>query len=305
MTSGLLGEFCAWQAVAEGPPRRVRAFRHSGAGVVASVPQRRRAGLRGRRARLPQDRRRDPGVIRPEHLQVRPGSDSRGRYSSTAAGVRPARVGWFRAEHDDRPVQWRYQLSFRLAAVALCALALLPLAGRGGASPAPTAPPLSSAAPATAALPPRPVTLSLDNLVDPCSLLTPAQRQQLSVQGSGTSDEDFGGPLQGGPICLWVNTAEKPDNEYTGSAVLNHGAEYALGNEPLRMVDGFAATTTTSVGSDPNYYCGLLVRQPAQGLPRYEPPDRLRQRPEARGGHVDNASRPAGSVRTAVIQSES
>ena len=79
------------------------------------------------------------------------------------------------------------------------------------------------------------------------------------MESSGTNNEDFGGPLKGGPICLWTNTAERPDNEYAGSAVLNHGAEYALGNEPLRMVDGFAATTTTSLGSDPNFYCGLLV----------------------------------------------
>lgn len=49
--------------------------------------------------------------------------------------------------------------------------------------------------------------------------------------------------------------------------VLNQGAEYALGREPLRSVDGFAATTTGSVGSDPAYYCLMLVDvAPGQSL---------------------------------------
>ena len=49
--------------------------------------------------------------------------------------------------------------------------------------------------------------------------------------------------------------------------MLAQGAEYALGLEPLRSVDGFAATTTGSVGSDPAYYCLMLVDvEPGQSL---------------------------------------
>jgi len=101
------------------------------------------------------------------------------------------------------------------------------------------------------------VELSVDNL-DPCTLLTAVQRQQLGVRGGHLDNENFGGPLQG-PSCYWSNTPASPDNTYTGGPVLNHGADFALGAEPLHSVDGFAATTTTSTGSDPNFYCGILV----------------------------------------------
>lgn len=69
-------------------------------------------------------------------------------------------------------------------------------------------------------------------------------------------------------MCLWSNYPAHPDNGLTGSAVLNHGAEYGLGyHEPLRSIDGFAATTTTSRGSDPNYFCAVLVDvAPGQAL---------------------------------------
>jgi hypothetical protein len=49
--------------------------------------------------------------------------------------------------------------------------------------------------------------------------------------------------------------------------VLGQGADYALGREPLRTVSGFAATTTGSTGSDPSYYCLMLVDvAPGQSL---------------------------------------
>ena len=68
-------------------------------------------------------------------------------------------------------------------------------------------------------------------------------------------------------MCVWANLPRHPDNSYGGGAILNQGAEYALGLEPLRTVDGFAATTTGSVGTDPTYYCGLLVDvAPGQAL---------------------------------------
>jgi hypothetical protein len=109
------------------------------------------------------------------------------------------------------------------------------------------------------------VQLRLDS-VDPCTLLTDAQRNPLGLNPGSSTGENFGGPVQG-TVCVWTSKASTPDNEYTGGAVLNHGAEYALGAEPVRTVGGFAATTTTSMGSDPNFYCGLLVDvAPGQAL---------------------------------------
>ncbi|HWN33237.1 MAG TPA: DUF3558 family protein, partial [Pseudonocardia sp.] len=112
---------------------------------------------------------------------------------------------------------------------------------------------------------PRPVELRLDG-VNPCDLLSGIQRHQLDVNPGSSNGEDYGGPLKG-PVCVWANLPRHPDNSYGGGAILNQGAEYALGLEPLRTVDGFAATTTGSVGTDPTYYCGLLVDvAPGQAL---------------------------------------
>jgi len=134
--------------------------------------------------------------------------------------------------------------------------------GCGGPAQRQSAPPQPAA---SAALPPRPVELPLGG-VDPCALLTDDQRGKLHLDPGDSSHENFGGPVQG-PVCVWTNTPKTPDNEYSGAAILNHGAEYALGAEALRTVDGFAATTTTSIGSDPNFYCGLLVDvAPGQAL---------------------------------------
>jgi hypothetical protein len=109
------------------------------------------------------------------------------------------------------------------------------------------------------------VELRLDN-VDPCSLLTDAQRSQLGVAQGTSNGPVYSGPLQG-PICVWPNLALSPDNGWTGGVVLNHGADYALGREPLRSVDGFAATTTGSTGTDPAFYCLILVDvAPGQAL---------------------------------------
>jgi hypothetical protein len=89
---------------------------------------------------------------------------------------------------------------------------------------------------------------------------------QFGVNGGTFENTDFGGPLQGAD-CVWSNLPKSPDNAFTGGPVTNHGAEFALGKEPLRTVDGFAATTTTSLGSDPNFYCLMLVDvAPGQAL---------------------------------------
>jgi hypothetical protein len=68
-------------------------------------------------------------------------------------------------------------------------------------------------------------------------------------------------------MCVWPSLADTPDNGWTGGEILNHGAEYALGREPLRTVGGFAATTTGSTGANPAYYCLMLVDvAPGQAL---------------------------------------
>jgi Protein of unknown function (DUF3558) len=153
-----------------------------------------------------------------------------------------------------------------VAGVMGLAAALFVLAGCGGAVETPSATPAPSAvSPTVSPLPPRPVVLRLDT-VNPCTLLTDSQRTELGVSAgqlmNGNGDTT---PLQG-LSCGWAGSF-RPDNGYIGGAVLNHGAEFALSAEPVRSVGGFAATTTTSTGSDPNFFCGLLVDvAPGQAL---------------------------------------
>jgi Protein of unknown function (DUF3558) len=131
-------------------------------------------------------------------------------------------------------------------------------------SPGPP-PPASQAVPAGPALPARPVELRLDG-VDPCSLVTMAQRSQLGVNQGQAARGSESSALRGSS-CVWSNIPDSPDNAWSGRLVLGQGAEYALGREPLRTVDGFAATTTGSMGSDPAYYCLMLVDvAPGQSL---------------------------------------
>jgi hypothetical protein len=154
----------------------------------------------------------------------------------------------------------------RRLAECLAVLTILGLVGCGGAAAPATAPPESVAAPARPALPARPVELRLEG-VDPCSLLTDAQQKQLGVRGgTAVGIEASSGPLRG-PSCSWDNFPQRPSNGYFGRAVLTQGAEFSLGLEPLRTVDGFAATTAGSTGSDSAYLCGILVDvAPGQSL---------------------------------------
>ena len=100
--------------------------------------------------------------------------------------------------------------------------------------------------------------LRLDG-VDPCTLLTSNQRSALGVgTGQASTTRPSDGTVQGA-ACLWLSLSQHPAEGYTATAALNQGAEVALSAEPLRSVDGFAATTTTSSGSDPRHFCGLLV----------------------------------------------
>lgn len=70
-----------------------------------------------------------------------------------------------------------------------------------------------------------------------------------------------------GAACEWSTTKAHQRIGYGGSLVTNRGAEYALGAEPLRAVGGYAATTTGSALSDPQWYCAMLVDvAPGQSL---------------------------------------
>jgi hypothetical protein len=104
---------------------------------------------------------------------------------------------------------------------ALCtALAL-------SACTSPTATPTSAPPPPAPSLPPRPLEMRLDG-IDPCALLTAAQRSTLGVgpgQASTTSPSDS--TVQGA-ACLWLTVEQHPAEGYTATAVLNQGAEVAL-----------------------------------------------------------------------------
>ena len=146
-------------------------------------------------------------------------------------------------------------------------LAVLALAGAAGCDATPAAAPAeSAAAPARPVLPPRPLELRLDG-IEPCSLLTEAQAGRLGVNSGTAADASASsGPLRG-PSCLWSNFPNSPDASFLSRAVLTQGAELGLGREPLRTVDGFAATTEGSIGTDPSHYCLMLVDvAPGQSL---------------------------------------
>jgi Protein of unknown function (DUF3558) len=140
------------------------------------------------------------------------------------------------------------------------AIAVLTLVGCGRPTAQPAAPPPIPASPSesTAPLPPRPSELRLAG-VDPCALLTEAQRAKIGVRtgvSSGDTDE------LGSPGCVWLNTADHPDNSWVAKTVTKRGAEYALGSvtgAKLVSVTGFPAVETTSNFADPQHECLLYV----------------------------------------------
>lgn len=137
-------------------------------------------------------------------------------------------------------------------------LLLLGVAGCGGGRPS-TPPSVSSAAtaPALPGLPPRPAVVPVDG-VDPCGLLTEAQRSQFGVGAGQPSSTDYGGPNKG-PSCAWLSLTPPPDYGYSARAVLNRGVDAVHSQEPPRVVDGFAAVTTGTIGTDPAIYCQIFL----------------------------------------------
>jgi hypothetical protein len=139
-------------------------------------------------------------------------------------------------------------------------IALVALTGCG--SPVAAPPP----APAVGnGLPPRPAVLRIDG-IDPCTLLTPAQAGQLDVEEGRRNDYAPGTPIQG-TACDWSTDEPRMRIHHGASLILNRGADYALGQEPLRNVDGYTATTTSSDLEDPRWHCFVVVDTgPGQSL---------------------------------------
>ena len=134
---------------------------------------------------------------------------------------------------------------------------LLGLAGCGGPAVPPPAPaplPSQSASP----LPPRPAELRLDT-VNPCALLTDAQRGELHMnQGKFSYDEDS----TRYPVCQWDNSPQRPQMTWLGRLQLRQGADYALDSatgHQIVQVGGFTAVQTSADGQDPRSHCILLV----------------------------------------------
>jgi hypothetical protein len=138
--------------------------------------------------------------------------------------------------------------------VAMLILSVAACSGQSG-GPAPTNGPGLVPSPA---LPPRPADLSVDG-INPCDLLTEAQYRGLGLNtGTPVPDSGSGSPTSG-EGCLWTNFPDRPDNAW-GAVVLPHtGADYAMGGDPIRFVDGFAATTGGTAGTDQDHYCAMLV----------------------------------------------
>ena len=150
-----------------------------------------------------------------------------------------------------------------------CAVAagvtVLAVAGCGGPAPAPAPVPPPTSAPAATGLPPRPMTLSIEG-VDPCSLVTDAQLATLRPGLVSTGAVQADGFVHG-MSCSWEEYLRGPDETWGVVLATSPGAEFALGKDPMRLVQGFAATSTTAMGTDPRWYCTMFVDiAPGQSL---------------------------------------
>lgn len=83
--------------------------------------------------------------------------------------------------------------------------------------------------------------------------------KQLGVGAGSRQDYKPGLPLQG-TVCDWSNfPARRQSVDQSVSLLTNRGAEFALGGESLRAVEGYAATTTSSAIGKAQYECLLFV----------------------------------------------
>lgn len=109
----------------------------------------------------------------------------------------------------------------------------------GGTEPAPTA---SGSEPQ---LPPRPREVRVDN-VDPCTLITPDQQQQLGID---STPRPGGGSSRGEPACSFGHAKSEPFFSFNLVTVPFEGAEAWLTRSgEVRIVDvaGFGAVETAS-----------------------------------------------------------
>lgn len=130
----------------------------------------------------------------------------------------------------------------------------------GCAGPAATpSPPPAPASPSGPTLPPRPAELRLDG-VDPCALLTPAQRARFGLDGPG----DYGDNTDrfGSVGCLWLRSSAPPYGSPLIRLVTRQDIRDERGSDqPERVidVDGFPAVQTTGSFGDPERHCLVLV----------------------------------------------
>jgi hypothetical protein len=97
------------------------------------------------------------------------------------------------------------------------------------------------------------MNLPLDG-VDPCALLTMAQRADLNVGDSSPDTDAFG------TSCTWTDLIKHPGNAW-GGGVSPHGSVSGVTSaEPgVQTVDGFSAVSSTALTSDLSVSCQLFV----------------------------------------------
>jgi hypothetical protein len=83
--------------------------------------------------------------------------------------------------------------------------------------------------------------------VDPCSVITADQRQDLGL--SARTDAEAESDALGSPDCLWNSATRGSAESYLVRLITKRGTDYYLDNEnPVRViaVSGFSAVETTS-----------------------------------------------------------
>lgn len=126
------------------------------------------------------------------------------------------------------------------------------LAGCGGGRAAPPATVATSSP-----FPPRPAELPLD-AVEPCALLSAAQRAQLGVSAGKSAEQT---DELGSRACLWASHGN-PDNRWMAQLVGKRGANYALGSiegAQVVTISGYGAVQTTSPDANFRRHCILVI----------------------------------------------
>lgn len=109
----------------------------------------------------------------------------------------------------------------------------------------PDEPPPATSAPR---LPPRPAEIRIDE-VDPCTLLSPQQQQQLGID---RPPDPGGGSGRGEPACSYNHLLSEPFHSFNVVTVPFEGAEaWLTRGEDRRIIDvaGFGAVETRTAGA--------------------------------------------------------